>query len=72
MTDETDNANNKKLTQQEANALVADYVKQAEELIAQASAIAEEYDLSFNWEGPGYGMGGWFSSGEWQSSSSSC
>lgn len=46
-------------------------VKQAEELISQAEHIADEHGESFDWD-IAYGMGGWYSSGQWKASSESC
>jgi NADH:ubiquinone oxidoreductase subunit E len=51
---------------------IAELVKVAETALEEAKKLATQYSISFSWVGPGYGMGGWFRSNEWQSSSSSC
>lgn len=60
------------LTTEEAYALIAKKLEQVEVLIREAEAIADEYDCEFSFDGPSYGMGGWYNSGEWNASSMSC
>lgn len=46
-------------------------VSEFESALARAEKIAAEHNLEFGIE-PAYGMGGWFTSGEWNASSQSC
>lgn len=50
----------RKLTQQEASAQIANLIRSAEAKISEAEKIADEYGVSFSWDGPSYGMGGWY------------
>lgn len=59
-------------TQEEANKLIAQKMKEVEELVAECETIADEANVSFSCDVGGYGMGGWYESGEWQASSQSC
>lgn len=71
----------KKMTEQEANAALAEKVRVAYVAIEEATKIADEYKISFDFS-PAYGMGGCYqpagdfdssdSEGGWQSSSQSC
>ena len=61
-----------KMTTQEAVAAVSKLVQAAQAAITEAEAIADAHDFGFSIDIGGYGMGGWYSSGDWQSSSSSC
>lgn len=58
--------------QRDALAQIAAKVAEAEKLLLECQHIADEAGVSFAWNSLGYGMGGWYESGEWQSSSSSC
>lgn len=58
--------------QKEALAKIAELVKTAEAAISEAETIATAANVEFSWNGCGYGMGGWFQSGDWQASSQSC
>lgn len=60
------------LSQQEANALIAEKMAQAEALVAECEQIATDANVSFSCDIGGFGMGGWFESGEWMASSQSC
>lgn len=67
---------------------IAEYIRAARDALSMAEAVADKYSLEFYWEGPAYGMGGyysgksattddddgWNSSDEegWQASSQSC
>lgn len=46
-------------------------VNEFEAALARAEKIAAEHNLEFSID-PAYGMGGWFTSGEWHPSSQSC
>lgn len=72
--EELDEAENEKTERETAEATkkIAELVKVAETALEEAEKLATQYSISFSWDGPGYGMGGWFQSNEWQSSSSSC
>ena len=65
-----------KMTQQEANELIATKMNQVSALIRECEAIAYENDVSFSMD-VAYGMGGWYNptpkegSEEWTESSSS-
>jgi len=59
-------------TREEAVKEVADLLNQVDVLMSRAEDIADEHDIPFSFDGPGYGMGGWYESGEWQASSHSC
>jgi hypothetical protein len=48
------------------------HLSAAEAALAKAAEIAQENGVSFSWEGPSYGMGGYFSPKAWNSSSGSC
>ena len=60
---------NAKTAQDEIDTLVG----QAAGLISDAEKLADKYgsEVNLSWN-LSYGMGGWYSSGEWQSSSQSC
>lgn len=51
--------------------LLDELVRQAIALIDEAENIATKHDLEFNLN-IAYGMGGWFSSGEWHPSYQLC
>lgn len=58
-------------TQQKAMKTIAEKIKQAEALIAEAEIIANENGVGFSWDGFAYGMGGSFiprSDEDWSSS----
>lgn len=57
---------------QQANELIAEKMAQAAALVAECEAIADETGATFSCDLGGYGMGGWYESGEWQASSHSC
>lgn len=76
------------MNKQEANAKIAELIKEAGKLIADAEALADTYGLMFSSPVGAYGMGGdyygkgttdypaesWYPSTDdgWQSSSASC
>lgn len=57
-------------------------IKQAETILTECERIAKKNKVDFRWDGPSYGMGGWYIAGEddedwdgstgWQASSHSC
>ena len=49
-----------KLTQQEANRMIAKKIEQAQALITECEEIAVENGVGFRLDIGGYGMGGWF------------
>ena len=53
---------------------IAEKVKQACALLSEAEDIADKAGITFSWDGPGYGMGGYYSpKGEdWTESSAEC
>lgn len=55
-----------------AHAKIAALVLDAEDSLREATKIADEFGINFSWDGPSYGMGGWYDSGEWNSSSANC
>lgn len=73
-----------KLTQQEASAKIAEILSEIDSLYSEASDIATESGVSFSFDGPTYGTGGWFDPSEigkiewgdeldgWSASSHSC
>ncbi len=65
-------AEQEEMVQKAASIKVAALVEEAQKLLAEAEKIATEAGIGFAWDGPGYGMGGWFESGEWNASSQSC
>jgi hypothetical protein len=56
----------------EALAKIAALIKTAADAIKEAESIATIAEVDFDWSGCGYGMGGWFASGDWHASSQSC
>lgn len=56
----------------EALALIAVKIKEAETALAEAAKTADENGVSFRWNGPDYGMGGWYDEDGWNPSSQSC
>lgn len=67
----------------DANQQIQQLLKHAETILAECEKIATENKVDFRWDGPTYGMGGWFIAGEdqdddwngsaeWQASSHSC
>lgn len=56
----------------EARNRVNELVEQAYAALREAELVADEWDVEFEFEGGGRGMGGWYSSGEWNASSQSC
>lgn len=59
-------------TEQQAVSVIQQLTKEATEVLCKAADIAKEFGVEFSWDGPAYGMGGWYSSDEWQSSSDNC
>jgi hypothetical protein len=59
------------VSRQQAIERISNLTKEARGLIAEACKIADEADVDFSWDLE-YGMGGWYSSGEWHASSQSC
>ena len=35
-------------------------LQQIQEILKECAAIADQNDIGFNWDGPGYGMGGFY------------
>lgn len=60
------------LKERKANERIAEILAQVEALLAEAAKVADDAGVTFYWDGPTYGMGGWYESNEWQSSNSSC
>lgn len=71
------------MTQQEAAKAISDLIKQAQDLVYQAEAIADENGVSFSMNLGSYGMGGYYDpddqedqygndNGGWHASSQSC
>lgn len=61
----------------EANKTIADKIEAAESLIRECETIADQHGLEFRWEGPSYGMGGYYigkdpSKADWSSSTRDC
>lgn len=68
-------ANNvKEQREREALAKIADLKSKIDAMFAQIEQIAKEAEIDYvSFEGPAYGMGGyWTESSGWESSSSSC
>lgn len=61
----------KNLTKEEANKLISDKLETAQKLVTECEELATHHELEFSLD-IAYGMGGWFSSGEWDASSQSC
>jgi hypothetical protein len=47
------------MDKQEAQGKVAEQLKIAEAALKEAARVADEAKISFSWEGPSYGMGGY-------------
>lgn len=62
----------KDMNTQEANAAIAEKLEAANKAIQEAQEIADFHNIGFRFEGPDYGMGGWYESGDWNASSQSC
>jgi hypothetical protein len=62
------------VNKEEAAKKIADLLEQADALIAQAVGVSEESGISFYWDGPKYGMGGYYNPEEdgWNTSAHSC
>ena len=60
------------MTKQEANEKIATLLQTAHAAVTEAEVISDAHGTGFNMGLGGYGMGGWYSDGEWQSSSNSC
>lgn len=56
---------------QEAVRRISELTQEARDLIDEATRIADEAGVDVEWDLQ-YGMGGWYSSGEWHASSQSC
>ena len=54
--------------QKAALAKIADLLKEADAKLNEATAIADEAGVPFGWNGPEYGMGGFYSPKGWQES----
>jgi hypothetical protein len=48
------------MDKQEAQGKVAEQLKIAEAALKEAARVADEAKISFSWEGPSYGMGGYY------------
>lgn len=71
------------MTREEVEKKIADCLKVANKALQEAAQLGKEHGVSFYWDGPAYGMGGYFDwnssnceyegdEAGWQSSSSSC
>ena len=65
------------LLKKQGTRLLAEKEEQIRALLKECETIAEEYDVTFYWQGPTYGMGGGYYpkssySPGWQSSSAEC
>jgi hypothetical protein len=76
------------MTKEQASKQIAEYIQKAEKSIKDAEKLALKYKIDFDWNGPSYGMGGYFIGGEdeefsredeldddyygWKASSQSC
>jgi len=56
----------------EANAKAATILANIDGLYRKLAELSRTEGIYIEVSGPGYGSGGWFESGEWASSSSSC
>lgn len=50
---------------------IADYIIEAERSVQEAEFVADKFGIGFSWD-LAYGMGGWYESGSWYSSSQDC
>jgi hypothetical protein len=59
---------------QVALAIIAGKIAQVDELLAECAIVAKEAEVDFSWDGPEYGMGGYYKGKlqEWVSSSQNC
>jgi hypothetical protein len=48
------------MTNEEVKESIERHVRDAKDALDRAVKLADEYGFGFNWEGPGYGMGGWY------------
>lgn len=60
------------MDKQQANEIISNKLAQIQELMEECEKIADQANISFTANVGGYGMGGWYESGEWSASSSSC
>ncbi len=61
MNDLTENQlTDSKTEKQIAQAKIAGQIKIAQDALTEAQRIADEAKVSFSWEGPSYGMGGYY------------
>lgn len=58
------------MNKSEAESKIADLIREADEKIREAEKLADEHGLQFSWDGPSYGMGGWYTPNhpDWESS----
>lgn len=56
----------------EAENAIANLMTQAELLVSECEQLADKFECEFSCDLGGYGMGGWYESGEWRASSHSC
>jgi len=61
-------------SKQTAIETIAAKLHMVEELLQDCQIIADEAEVNFEWDGPEYGMGGYYSGKlqEWSSSSQNC
>ena len=66
--------NTKLLQQKLALKTISQKLKDLDNIILECEAIADKAGVEFSWEGPVYGMGGYYNPAEdgWMSSSESC
>lgn len=60
------------LSKEEVSKLIAEKLAEVHGILAECAEMADAAGVEFSFDGPTYGMGGWFASGEWQASSHSC
>lgn len=57
------------MSEKEALELISQKLAEADKLIAEAEQIAKDNGVEFSWDGPTYGMGGYFGkASDWESS----
>lgn len=57
---------------EEANKEISKMLGSINELFNKCEELAKSVDIDFRYDGPSYGMGGYFNGTEWSSSSQSC
>lgn len=49
------------MTKEQATQKIAELIKQAHELLGQAAQLADQHQINFGYDGPAFGMGGYYS-----------